>query len=215
MPFRVILIALLTIGIHPAPASPCEHPTMIEQDASPAEVRQFFASKGWRVVTFLGYSGKGYDDAEAMLAEADRILQQLDVERTIVNIGATAEGVGAIYEKAKARGFRTSGIVSSVAKGKAAISPCVDYVFFVPDDRWGGYEAPGKLSPTSEAMVQASDELIAIGGDEIARDELLEAKQRGKKVQFIPADMNRDVARQKRLDPRGSAHVEMQKQRSP
>jgi hypothetical protein len=189
---------------------------MVEQDASPSAIRQFFASKGWRVVTFLGYSGAGYEDAGAMLDQADRILQQRDIDKTIVNIGATAEGIGAVYEKAKARGFKTSGIVSSVAKGQAALSQCVDYVFFVPDDTWGGYDKKkGKLSPTSEAMLQASDELIAIGGGDIARDELLEAQRLGKKIMFIPADMNHGAALKKGVDVRGSAHEAMQKQRSP
>lgn len=193
---------------------------MIERHASPAAVREFFSSKDWRVVTFLGYSGAGYEDARAMLEQADRILQELDVDKTVVNIGGTAEGIGAVYEKAKARGFKTSGIVSSIAKGRAPLSPCVDYLFFVPDETWGGYdEKKGKLSPTSEAMLQASDELIAIGGGDIARDELLEAQRLGKKVTFIPADMNHAAALKKAgdrepVDFRGSAHQAMQKQRS-
>lgn len=216
MLFRVMLIALSTIGVSSALAQPCEAPTMVEKDANPAAVREFFSSKDWRVVTFLGYSGAGYEDTPAMLEQADRILQQLDVAKTIVNIGATAEGIGALYEKAKARGFKTSGIVSSIARGKAPLSPCVDYVFFVPDKTWGGYDKEkGKLSATSEAMLQASDELIAIGGNDIARDELLEAQRLGKKVMFIPADMNHEAALKKGVDFRGSAHEAMRKQRSP
>lgn len=170
---------------------------MIEQSASPAEVRRFFSSKEWQVVTFLGYSGAGYENNSEMLAQADRILQRLSPDKTIVNIGATAEGIGAVYERAKARGLRTSGIVSSIAKGEVALSPCVDYVFYVPDETWGGYDKNGKLSPTSEAMLAVSDELIAIGGGDIARDELVEARKRGKPVTFIPADMNHEKARKK------------------
>jgi hypothetical protein len=194
---------------------------LVEQSASPAVIRDFFASKGWRVVTFLGYSGAGYEDTRAMLAQADLILQRLNADNTIVNIGATAEGIGAVYDKAKTRGFKTSGIVSSIAKGKAGLSNCVDYVFYVPDDTWGGYDKEtGKLSPTSEAMLMVSDELIAIGGGDVARDELLEAQRIGKKVTFIPADMNHEAARKKAGDPqpvnfRGSAHEAMQRKRSP
>jgi hypothetical protein len=193
---------------------------MVEQDASPAAVREFFSSRDWRVVSFLGYSGAGYEDTQAMIEQADRILQQLDVEKTVINIGATAEGIGAVYEIAKARGFKTSGIVSSVSKSKAQLSQCVDYVFFVPDESWGGYDKEtGKLTPTSEAMLLASNELIAIGGGDIARDELLEAQRLGKKVTFIPADMKHQAARKKAggrqpIDFRGSAHETMERRRS-
>jgi hypothetical protein len=177
----------------------CKAPAMIDQDASAAEVDNFFASKGWRVLTFVGYSGAGYEDADAMLNEAERVLGQQDVAKTIVNIGATADGIGAVYEKAKARGFKTSGIVSSQARDqKVPLATCVDYVFYVTDSTWGGYDKEQrKLSPTSAAMVAASDEVIAIGGGDVARDELLEAKRRGKKITFIPADMNHAVARRK------------------
>ena len=195
----------------------CKEPALIEQDASAAKIDEFFAAKGWRVLTFLGYSGAGYEDAAAMLRQADRVLGQQDVDKTIVNIGATADGIGAVYERAKARGFRTSGIVSSQAKDqKVPLSTCVDYVFYVTDPTWGGYDKEQrKLSPTSEAMVAASDEMIAIGGGDVARDELLEARGRGKKVTFIPADMNHAVARRKApqapepRDFRGSADEAM------
>lgn len=221
MPFRAMLALsmLPTLCIASAPGTSCEAPAMIDQDASPAEIRQFFSSKGWRVLTFLGYSGAGYQDADAMLRQADRVLGQLDVDKTIVNIGATAEGIGAVYEKAKERGFKTSGIVSSQARTeKVPLAACVDYVFYVPDRTWGGYDKEQrKLSPTSDAMVTASDEMIAIGGGDIARDELLEAQRRGKKVTFIPADMDHAVARKKApqapepRDFRGSADAAMRK----
>lgn len=163
---------------------------MIRQDASASEIHDFFTSKGWRVLTFVGYSGAGYQDAEAMLKHAEAALAKQDVSKTIVNIGATADGIGAVYAKAKARGFKTSGIVSSQAKDQnVPLATCVDYVFYVTDSTWGGYDKEGgKLSPTSEAMVTASDEVIAIGGGGIANDELKEAQRRGKKTTFIPAE---------------------------
>jgi PDZ domain-containing secreted protein len=52
-------------------------------------------------------------------------------------------------------------------------------------------------------MVENSDAIIGIGGGEVARDELLAARRSGKKVHFIPADMNhqkaRESARKKKL----------------
>ena len=127
--------------------------------------------------------------------------RQARPEETIVNIGATAEGIGAVYRLAKEKGFVTSGIVSTQAReNKVPLSPCVDIVFFVKDSTWGGV-LPGtdKLSPTSRAIMESSDVLVAIGGGEVARDELTAAKRSGKRVHFIPADMNHQVAREKAM----------------
>ena len=72
-----------------------------------------------------------------------------------------------------------------------------------------------QLSPTSKAMVENSDVIVGIGGGEVARDELIAGKRLGKKVRFIPAEMNhqkaRESARKKKLpDPtdfRGAANA--------
>jgi hypothetical protein len=45
-------------------------------------------------------------------------------------------------------------------------------------------------------MVENSDVIVAIGGGEVSRDELIAAKRMDKKVQFIPADMNHEVVRE-------------------
>ena len=87
-----------------------------------------------------------------------------------------------MYELAKQRGFTTSGIVSTQAReSNATLSPCVDHVFFVQDPSWGGFvEGSERLSPTSAALVDVSDHLVAIGGGEVARDELVAATRAGK-----------------------------------
>ena len=64
-------------------------------------------------------------------------------------------------------------------------------------------------------MVEACDEMIAIGGGAIARDELEEARKRGKPVSFFAADMNHALAMEKAskagkpppADFRGEAHA--------
>jgi hypothetical protein len=146
----------------------------------------------------VGYSGAGYEDEASMLQQAERILGEFDPKSTIVNIGATAEGIGAIYEVAKRKGFVTAGIVSAQAKQyKVVLSPHVDYVFYVEDATWGGLlKGTMRLSPTSEAIIENSDIMVGIGGGEIARDELIAARGSGKKVRFIPADMNHQKARE-------------------
>lgn len=163
------------------------------------EIQRFFESQNKMVVTFLGYSVAEYEDKAAMLKQAARILDEFDPSEIIVNIGATPEGIGAIYNLAKSRGIITTGIVSTRAReSNAELSSCADYVFFVEDQSWGGFvEGENRLSPTSEAMVGNSDVLIGIGGGEVARDELTAAKRMGKEVRFIPADMNHQKALEK------------------
>lgn len=96
-------------------------------------------------------------------------------------------------------GFTTSGIVSTQARDSGAeLSEHVDIVFFVEDPSWGGFiDSRGTLSPTSTAMVQISDVIIAIGGGEIAKDELEAARRLGKEIRIIPADLNHQIAREK------------------
>jgi hypothetical protein len=152
-----------------------------------------------------------------MLASAERVLSAFDPGSTIVNIGATPDGIGAVYELAKRKGFVTTGIVSAQAmRYDVGLSPHVDHVFYVEDATWGGYlEGTDRLSPTSEAMVENSNILVGIGGGEVARDELLEARRSGREVRFFPADMNhakaRENARRKGIPPptdfRGAAHL--------
>ncbi len=179
-------------------AQGCDQPSTI-REATAQEIRSFFTGKGMKVLTFLGYSAAEYENKAAMLDQATRILDEIDPGAMIVNIGATPEGIGAVYETAKRKGFLTTGIVSTQAKeNNVKLSPCVDVVFYVRDATWGGF-MPGteRLSPTSTAMVENSDVIIAIGGGEVSRDELIAAKRLGKKVQFIPADMNHEISRER------------------
>jgi hypothetical protein len=153
---------------------------------------------GRTVLTFLGYSASGYEDPAAMLAVAGGMLQALDRTSTVVNIGATEAGIGAVYALAKRLGFMTTGIVSTQAKAAGArLSSHVEVVFFVEDDTWGGFaEGTDRLTPTSETMVAVSDRFVAIGGGDVACAEAIGAQRAGKIVEFIPADMNHQAARE-------------------
>jgi len=168
-------------------------------DATPADLDAFFKRDPYLVLTFVGYSATEYEDKPAMLSAAAAILDQYPAATTIVNIGATPDGIGAIYEIAKRRGYATSGIVSSKAKEQGVkTSPFVDRIFYVKDETWGGVlPETQSLSPTSAAMVEYSDVMVAIGGGDIGRDEMRAAKAAGKRVRFIPADMNHGIAIEK------------------
>jgi hypothetical protein len=84
-----------------------------EKSATSEEITASFKGAKKTVLTFVGYPGAGYEDQASMLQQAERIRGEFDPKSTIVNIGATAEGVGAIYEVAKRKGFVTAGIVSA------------------------------------------------------------------------------------------------------
>ena len=189
----------------------------ILHDATPKQVQAFVRSRHLDVLSFAGYSGAGYNDREVMLAQAKAVLSKFEPRRTLVNIGATEEGIGAVYDLAKGRGFATIGIVSALAREQGvALSKCVDDVFFVRDTTWGG-RLPGSsaLSPTSTAIVRASRTIVGIGGGAIARDEMTAARRAGKRVIFVPADMDHERAREAArakgqpapTDFRGAAHA--------
>lgn len=161
--FRALLVPLFlyafTLGAAAFAQTTVTHSTA-------GDIKAFFQKKQKTVLTFVGYSGAGYEDEASMLKQAERILEEFDPAKTIVNIGATPEGIGAIYAMAKRNGFPTTGIVSSQAtRYNVKLSPHVDHVFYVKDSTWGGFLAgTGELSPTSKAMVENSDIIIGIGG---------------------------------------------------
>lgn len=162
---------------------------IIGMNMSPAETQAFIRSLKKRVLTFFGFS-VGYENEAAMLAIAKKGLARIPPDAVLINIGATAGGIGAIYPLAKNMGFTTTGIVSSLAvERQKEISEAVDYICFISDTQWGGKLADSnQLSPTSQAMVSCSDVLVAIGGGEVTRDELLAGRALGKPVYFYPAE---------------------------
>jgi hypothetical protein len=203
--------AVLTGHVHA-----CDGPADVRQ-ARPAAVKAYALGTGKSVLTFGGYSASGYEDPAAMLARAERELAAHRPADTLVNIGATAVGIGAVYDVAKRLGFTTMGIVSSLARDeKVALSRCVDLVFYVPDRTWGGRSPEsGRLSPTSQAIVDVSATYIAIGGGEVTRDEVRAMRKAGRPAVFVPADANHRIARERarkanRPEPtdfRGAAHA--------
>jgi len=134
-----------------------------------------------------------------MLRLARSTLETFDPQKTIVNIGATKQGIGAVYQLAREMGFTTTGIVSALAReNNVGFSPYVDYIFLVEDDGWGSLVGDtGQLSPTSAAMVNVSDVIVGIGGGMIGGQEMVAARQQGKTVRFFPADMNHRMAIEK------------------
>lgn len=203
-----------SLSVFAATAAIAEEPAV--RRASQDEIRHFFAAQGKTVITFLGYSGAGYEDPDAMLRAAKSVLERHDPATSLVNIGVTPDGIGQVYPLAKSMGFTTTGVVSTQAqKYEASVSDSVDFGFYVEDETWGGFlDGSKELSPTSLAMIENSDIVVAIGGGEVARDELTAARRLGKQVSYVAAEMNHQIAiekaRKKDLpeptDFRGAAH---------
>jgi len=159
-------------------------------------IREFVRDSGKQVFTLVGYADAGYQDANTMIDLVTEALARKDPNAWLVSSGATACGMGAAYKVAKQLGFTTMGIVSTRAiEESIPLSPFVDYVFFVEDSVWGGKQDNVVLSPTSIAFVENSDEFLVIGGNAIARDEMVAAHQAGKPITYIQADIDHEIAR--------------------
>jgi hypothetical protein len=162
---------------------------------TPEEAVTFFQKQGKTVLTFYGYS-VDYNNMDAMFKVVREVLSHYRPEKTLVNIGATTGGMGKAYPLIKSLKFVTAGIVSTEALAKPEyVSAAVDHICFIQDKQWGGrLPNSSELSPTSKAMVACSDILVAIGGGDIVRDELLAGRAQGKPIQYFPAEMNHETA---------------------
>ena len=182
----------------------------------PEQAVSFIKGLGKTLLTFYGFSGMGYEDERQMLRIAREMLSKYSPQTTLVNIGASSTGIGAIYPLAKSMGFTTAGIISTQAlEYLEEISEAVDYICFIEDNQWGGkLPNSNELSPTSKAMVECSDILVGIGGGGISLDEMLAGHEQGKQILYFPADMNHERAsihaKRKGLPPpnsfKGDAH---------
>lgn len=184
---------------------------------TPEEAAAFFKNQRKTVLTFFGYM-LGYENEAEMFRIVRDELARYSPQTALVNDGVTRWGLGGIYPLAKSLGFTTAGIVSKkILDNPSDISPAVDHICFMDDTQWGG-KLPNseELSPTSKAMVACSDVLIAIGGNDVSRDELLEGRRQGKPIHYYPAEMNHEAAirhaKKKGLPPpesfMGSVHDE-------
>jgi hypothetical protein len=172
--------------------------TQVVHIADPNAAIDAVRRDGRRVVTFVGFSSAGYEDPIRVRNRLADFLSEFDPRSVVICSGATADGIGAVYPIAKVRGFATVGIVSAVAEIKhTRLSDSVDTIYVIEDQVWGGRRQDGTLSPTSAAMVGSADQIIAIGGGDITRDEIDAALAACKPVHYVAADMNHAAAIEK------------------
>jgi hypothetical protein len=186
-----------------SPRAPASDATRVIRLANADAAVKQIRGMGRSVVTFLGFSGSGYEDPLAVERVIAKVLDGLSPASVVICAGATPVGIVVVYPLAKKRGFTTIGIVSANAEKEGIpFSRDVDTVFVIADDTWGGVGADGRLSPTSAAIVGSADEMIAIGGGDIAKDEAVAVKAMGKRVRYFAADMNHAAAIKKAREKR-------------
>ncbi len=157
------------------------------------------------VFTLFGYSQLEYQDKDAVMKQIKKELKTLDPKTTIINIGATEEGIGAAYEIAKEMGFMTIGVASTLAlQYSGRFSRFVDRIYIANDPYWGG-KVPGtdRLAETTKIFLEVSDVISAYGGGENTAAILREGKKLGKDVRYTPAQMNKEIVSKlnKNVDP--------------
>ncbi len=170
-----LVVATGTAARAPTPQSPCASKPTIHDAQAPADVRAYFQAKKAKVVTFFGYSGAGYEDeggdAVAGARQAPR-LRSRDNAREHRGDGRR--------DWRRLSGGQGAGLLDHgdrLEPGEAGAGrpgPLLDVVFYVTDTTWGGFAdaKARRLSPTSQAMIENSDVLVAIGGGEVSRDEI-------------------------------------------
>ena len=117
------VLIMCCLAVTPAAASACDGQLDI-REATLASIKIFIQRQQKTVLTFAGYSGAGYQYPGAMMEQASRFLDAQDPLKTVINIGAKAEGIGAVYEiareKAKSKGRTAPASFQGAAHGALA-----------------------------------------------------------------------------------------------
>lgn len=187
---------------------------MATDPLSPDEAVAQIQKIGKKVYTLFGYADLEYENKPEVMAQIELELRALDPATTIINIGATEEGIGAAYEVAKKLGFETMGVVSNRALNyNGKFSSDVDRIYIINDvlRLWGGY-IPGTkdAAPVSTVFLRVSNTISAYGGGEHTAMVMREAVRRGGiDVKFTPAEMSHKKAKStgKSVDVKGPAQA--------
>lgn len=124
--FHCAVLIACCLAVTLGAAGACDGPRDV-REVTLASIEAFVHKKQMTVLTFAGYSGAQYEAPEAMMEYASRVLDGQDPAKTLINIGATEVGIGAVYELAKRKGFTTMGIASTLARDEhVPLSRCVD-----------------------------------------------------------------------------------------
>lgn len=148
-------------------------------------------------VVFVGHSGKGYIEPEAVRADMQQRLESImqrtgmDPGQMMVLAGATPEGIGLVYEVAQTLNLPAMGIVAEA--GAQWVSPhCPDVITVRNADAndWGTRlpESGEEMTVTALRIATAAGqggELIAFNGGPQAFEEALAAAHAGFRVSVV------------------------------
>ncbi len=145
-----------------------------------------------KVISLFGFSDLGYSDYPKLFVKAREVLSQYSNAEYIVCIGATEDGVGKLYDIAKDMGFKTIGIVSTLALARSGkFSENVEKIYIVNDSYWGGYRPGTKiLTETTKIFLDITEKFIAFGGGMNTKVTLEEAKIRNIPFEYFEFKMN-------------------------
>lgn len=167
-------------------ANPEPNPT--PHDAITAQIDEMAGNR--HKVVFIGFSGLGYENPNAVREHAANILDNAmreHPEGVALIIGATKAGIGDIYsmveENAHYRDVKCIGIVSELVKNKCPedlSDACKDNTIFVPDPNqtWQVMNERGTHTYTAYAA-ENNGELHALGGGSVGIEEVKMAIRQG------------------------------------
>lgn len=162
------------------------------------EIVQAVRRKSKYVLYLAGYAELGYEQREHTEDAVAHLLLDFSPADTLVLSGTLLrtggqEGIACAYRIARAQGFETAGLHSSIAMRFHAthrVSPLCQSSFFVRDRRWGGLTDDGRYSPTLTLLLDLSHEMVAVGGGWHTADELTAFARERKRIRYVPAEMN-------------------------
>lgn len=154
-------------------------------------------------VTYIGYSGLGYDDPEGvketMKSQLEGFLRDHPDKQIVVVCGGTSVGIGAVYDVVAENptlreNIKCIGIVSECASKQDLVQSTEEFkvgIVHVPDPKQSWQTKLSDGDQEHQAMIYPAQkfggEIIAFGAGGIGYDEINEAKDKGLKVTLLPS----------------------------
>jgi len=157
---------------------------------------------GQKIVTFVGYNDNYCESEDKIKKVIEDILEHLNPKTTIIQVRGKLFTMGAVTYTAHSAGFKVIGIESVIFKRYmtpmlqqnsfdllSMLSNTESYYLAYPKADGFMDDKKTKLSPVSETIVETSDVIIGVGGDNEVADILEAGYNKGKAVYFLPADI--------------------------
>lgn len=163
-------------------------------------------SKEIYCVTFIGYSGLGYDDPEALKAtmksELERCMREHPDKQIVVVCGGTSVGIGAVYDVVAddatlRQNIKCIGIVSELASEEDLVKDKQDFKVGIvrvpdPDKSWQTKWTEGdkKYQAMNYPAYEYGGEILGFGAGGVGHEEVEDAKEIGIEIKLFPSKPN-------------------------